>query len=75
MPERLRDERRGRLTAAMAAEGIDTLVVAGNPWRSDYLRYALDLTPAEGQVLAFIGSDGAARVITELPGEAARFCT
>jgi Xaa-Pro dipeptidase len=45
MHESLRAERRSRLAAAMAAEGIDVLVVAGNPWRSDYLRYAVDLTP------------------------------
>lgn len=73
MPGRLREERRARLTAAMAAEGIDMLVVAGNPWRSDYLRYAVDLTPMEGHVFAFVGREGAARVVAELPGEASRF--
>ncbi len=66
-------ERRARLTAAMAAEGIDVLVVAGNPWRSDYLRYAADLAPTEGHVFAFIDRQGKARVIADLPAEAARF--
>ena len=73
MSERLRVERRARLAAAMAAEGIDVLVVAGNPWRSDYLRFAVDLAPVEGQVFAFVEREGAARVVAELPGEAARF--
>jgi Xaa-Pro aminopeptidase len=73
MSERLRAERRARLAVAMAAEGIDLLVVAGNPWRSDYLRYAADLAPVEGQVFAFVGREGAPRVVAELPGEAARF--
>lgn len=73
MPDALRAERRARLAAAMAAEGIDVLVVAGNPWRSDYLRYAIDVTPTEGQVFAFVGREGAERIITELPGEAAQF--
>jgi len=57
----------------MAADGIDILVVAGNPWRSDYLRYTVDLTPTEGHVFAFIDRRGKVRVIAELPAEAARF--
>ncbi|HVQ60919.1 MAG TPA: Xaa-Pro peptidase family protein [Burkholderiales bacterium] len=73
MSERLRAERRARLAAAMSAEGIDMLVVAGNPWRSDYLRYATDLVPMEGHVFAFVEREGTARVIAELPAEAARF--
>ncbi|HKW38959.1 MAG TPA: hypothetical protein VJO54_14265, partial [Burkholderiales bacterium] len=73
MSERLRAERRACLAAAMAAEGVDVLLVAGNPWRSDYLRYAVDLTPVEGHVFAFVEREGAVRVVAELPGEAARF--
>jgi len=57
----------------MAAEGMDILVVAGDPWRSDYLRYATDLTPSEGQVFAFVERESVVRVITESPVEAARF--
>jgi Xaa-Pro aminopeptidase len=57
----------------MAAEGLEVLVVAGNPWRSDYLRYAADLTPSEGQVFALIERDGRAQVIAEHPVEAKRF--
>jgi len=73
LPERLRAERRARLAAAMAAEGVDVLVVAGDPWRSDYLRYAADLAPGEGQVFAFIETGRVVRVVAESPAEAARF--
>ena len=73
MPERLRAERRARLAVAMAAEGMDVLVVAGDPWRSDYLRYAADLAPGEGQVFAFVEAGRAVRVVAESPAEAARF--
>jgi Xaa-Pro dipeptidase len=73
MPVRLRAERRARLAAAMAAEGVDVLLVAGNPWRSDYLRYAADLTPTFGHVFALIEREGGVQVVAEHPLEAARF--
>jgi Xaa-Pro aminopeptidase len=57
----------------MAEEGVDVLVVAGNPWRSDYLRYAADLTPTDGQVFALLEREGQIRVVAEHPGEATRF--
>jgi Xaa-Pro aminopeptidase len=67
-----RAERRARLAAAMAVEQIDVLVVVGNPWRSDYLRFALDVTPVEGHAFAFIERGGPVRIIVEHPAEAAR---
>jgi Xaa-Pro aminopeptidase len=69
----LRAERRARLAGAMAAEGLDVLVVAGNPWRSDYLRYAADLAPMEGQVFALVEREGRVQVVAEHPAEAKRF--
>jgi Xaa-Pro aminopeptidase len=69
----LRAERRERLAAAMAAENIDVLVVAGNPWRSDYLRYAADLAPLCGQVFALVDREGQVQVVAEHPVEAKRF--
>jgi len=72
IPGNARVERRVRLAAAMADEGIDILVVAGNPWRSDYLRFAADITPVEGHAFAFIEREGPARIIVEHPAEAAR---
>src|SRR5439155_876521 len=72
IPRNARSERCARLDAAMANEGIDVLVVAGNPWRSDYLRFAADITPLEGHAFAFIDRGGPARIIVEHPAEAAR---
>ena len=72
IPGNARAERRARLATAMADEGIDILIVAGNPWRGDYLRFAADITPVEGQAFAFIDRDGPVRIIVEHPAEAAR---
>jgi len=71
-PGDLRAERRERLASAMAVESIDILVVAGNPWRSDYLRFAIDVTLAEGQAFAFVHRDGGTRLIAENEAEAER---
>src|SRR5262249_56196747 len=63
----LRAERRERLAAAMAAEKIDILVVAGNPWRSDYLRYTADLAPLCGQVFALVEREAQVQVVPQTP--------
>jgi peptidase M24-like protein len=68
----LREERRERLDAALADAGLDLLVVAGDPWRSDYLRYAVDVTPLEGHAIAIVERGGASRLLVESPAEAAR---
>jgi Xaa-Pro aminopeptidase len=73
MSAQLHQERSGRLRRAMADAGLDLLVVPGDVWHSDYLRYALDLTPMEGQAIACIGRDGAAQLFVDSPAEAARF--
>jgi Xaa-Pro dipeptidase len=52
------DDRRARLIAAMADAGLDTLLVYGNAWQGDYLRYATDFGILEGQALALVRSDG-----------------
>src|SRR5207245_10430875 len=67
IPGNARAERRARLATAMADEGIDILIVDGNPWRGDYLRFAADITPVEGQAFAFIDRDGPVRIIGEHP--------
>ncbi len=72
MSAALRDERAARLRAAMQGAGLDLLVIAGNAWRSDYIRYALDVTPMEGEVVALITLTGQARLFVESPVEAAR---
>ena len=48
------DDRSARLTAAMADAGLDMLLVYGNAWQGDYLRYATDFGIVEGQALALV---------------------
>ena len=50
--------RRARLTQAMEEENVDLLVVYGNAWQSDYLRYATDYGILEGEGLAVIRRSG-----------------
>lgn len=68
----LRDERAAKLAQAMHEAGLDLLVLAGNAWRTDYLRYALDVTPMEGEAVALITCDGPAKLFVDSPIEAAR---
>jgi len=71
MSAQLREERGVRLRTAMEQAGLDLLVVTGNAWRSDYLRYALDVTPMEGQAVAFVTANDA-WLMVETPAEAER---
>ena len=48
------DQRRKRLTDAMQESGLDVLLVYGNAWQGDYLRYATDFGILEGQALAIV---------------------
>ena len=52
------DERKKRLTDAMKDAGLDALLVYGNAWQGDYLRYATNFGILEGQALAIVRSDG-----------------
>ena len=52
------DQRRKRLTDAMKDAGLDVLLVYGNAWQGDYLRYATDFGILEGQALAIVRGDG-----------------
>jgi Xaa-Pro aminopeptidase len=52
------DERRKRLVNAMHESGLDALLVYGNAWQGDYLRYATDFGILEGQGLAIVRGDG-----------------
>ena len=52
------DERKKRLTDAMQESGLDVLLVYGNAWQGDYLRYATDFGILEGQALAIVRGDG-----------------
>jgi Xaa-Pro dipeptidase len=51
-------DRRKRLLQDMAGEGLDVLLLYGNAWQNDYLRYATDFGILEGQALAIVREDG-----------------
>jgi len=54
----LTEARRVRLAAAMREAGIDVMVLYGNAWRGDYLRYAADFGILEGHGVAIVSCDG-----------------
>ena len=64
--------RRSRLAEAMADEGVDMLVVYGNAWQGDYLRYATDYGILEGEGLAILRRDGHVILYLDSPLEAER---
>ena len=64
--------RRKRLADAMDDEGVDLLVVYGNAWQSDYLRYATDYGILEGEGLAIVRRNGEATLYLDSPLEADR---
>lgn len=68
----LRDERAARLRQAMDEAGLETLVLAATAWRSDYFRFALDVTPMEGMSIALFRRDGPVRLFVATPQEARR---
>jgi Xaa-Pro aminopeptidase len=65
-------ERKARLTEAMAAAELDVLLVYGNAWQNDYLRYVTDFGILEGQALALVRRDGHATLYLDNPLEADR---
>jgi Xaa-Pro aminopeptidase len=66
------DDRRARLIATMADAKLDALVVYGNAWQGDYLRYATDFGMLEGQALAIIGKGGHVALYLDSPLEVDR---
>jgi Xaa-Pro aminopeptidase len=64
--------RRDQLTRAMEDEGVDLLVVYGNAWQSDYLRYVTDYGILEGEGIAIVGREGAVTLFLDSPLEADR---
>src|ERR1700752_1430862 len=66
------DQRRKRLTDAMQESGPDVLLVYGNAWQGDYLRYATDFGILEGQALAIVRGDGHITLYVDSPLEADR---
>jgi Xaa-Pro dipeptidase len=66
------DDRRARLIEAMAEADLDMLLVYGNAWQVDYLRYATDFGILEGQALALVRSDGHITLYLDSPLEVDR---
>jgi Xaa-Pro dipeptidase len=60
------------LRRAMDAANIDGLLVYGNNWHGDFLRYASDFGIVEGQGLALFERDGAVVLLLDDPAEAER---
>jgi len=72
MTATIAEARRKRLAEAMVEQGLDLLVVYGNAWQSDYLRYATDYGILEGEGLAVVRRDGATTLYLDSPLEADR---
>ena len=66
------EQRRKRLIDAMQESGLDVLLVYGNAWQSDYLRYATDFGILEGQAMAIVRGDGLITLYVDSPLEADR---
>jgi len=71
-PTALADARRRRLLAAMAAAGIDEIVVYGNAWQGGYLRYVADFGILEGHGIAVIAADGTTELFLDSATDAER---
>jgi Xaa-Pro aminopeptidase len=68
----LADVRRARLLGEMDAAGFDVVVVYGNAWQCDYLRYVADFGILEGHGIAVIAADGAVTLFLDNAADAER---
>src|SRR5262245_13900041 len=68
----LGQERRRRLLTAMADAGIEHIVLYGNAWQGDYLRYATDFGILEGHGIALVSCDGTTELFLDSATEAER---
>ena len=72
MTQTLTEDRRRRLAAAMRDAGIDRLLLYGNAWQGDYLRYGADFGILEGHGIALLTADGTAELYLDSAVEAER---
>src|ERR1700731_3107313 len=72
MPTPIARQRKARLIDAMSDAGLDLLLVYGNAWQNDYLRYATDFGILEGQALALVRNDGPVTLYLDSPIEVDR---
>ncbi|MPZ58959.1 MAG: M24 family metallopeptidase [Rhizobiales bacterium] len=68
----LSDDRKRRLAESMREAGLDAVLLYGNAWQNDYLRYATDFGILEGQALAIARADGEVTLYLDSPLEADR---
>jgi Xaa-Pro aminopeptidase len=68
----LAEQRRARLRQAMQEAGIEAMVVYGNAWQGDYLRYVAGFGILEGHGVAVIAGDGAPELFLDSAVEAER---
>jgi Xaa-Pro aminopeptidase len=68
----LAEERRQKLSAAMREAGIDHLVLYGNAWLGDYLRYGSDFGILEGHGIALISASGDVELFLDSATDAER---
>src|SRR5262245_4114400 len=68
----LSQDRQKRLLDAMTEAGIEELVLYGNAWQGDYLRYAADFGILEGHGIAVVSSGGAIELYLDSATEVER---
>jgi Xaa-Pro dipeptidase len=68
----LAEARRRRLCAAMTEAGIEELVLYGNAWQGDCLRYAADFGILEGHGIAVVSADAATELFLDSATETER---
>ncbi len=68
----LAQERRQRLVTAMREAGIGHLVLYGNAWQGDYLRYGADFGILEGRGIALVSADGEVELFLDSATDAER---
>jgi Xaa-Pro aminopeptidase len=64
--------RKAALQEAMAREHVEVLVLFGNNWHADHLRYATDFGIQEGQGIALVREDGSTTLILDDAAECER---
>src|SRR5579863_7600877 len=68
----LADERRQKLAAAMSEAGIAHMVLYGNAWQGDYLRYGTDFGILEGHGMALLSASGDVELFLDSATDAER---
>lgn len=68
----LAQARRRRLAAEMQSAGVAEMVIYGNGWQGDYLRYVTDFGILEGHGIAVISQDGSVELYLDSATDAER---